>query len=365
MPDRPERLAERRVAITSVVRYARETEISGCLRVLDLDKGRLSFVTPSPESTFRSADPNPRGGTRGTRGVSAYGDRIVVANAERLFVFDTAWKLVAELSNELMADVHDVLAEERGIWVAATGIDQLLLVGWDGTPIHAWTFRKDRRLLKELGFGTRSLPHAEPITDLRDPRERNSGYDRLHLNSLGRSENGLLLSFGRVRPSEDLGVEMSSALLRVNENGSGRPQLDVLYRQNGVRLPSHNVAEDGDLLVYNDSSRHRLVAWDVARGETRCEVPIPGSPPYARGLARIGDDLWLVGSQAPLSVHAVDLRRAEVVQSYPLGGIQDEVVFAICPLPDSFDDPRQPLGEDPYEFWRLAALGVTVTRRPA
>ena len=97
MPDRPQRLAERRVAITSVVRYARATEVSGCLRVLDLDKGRLSFVTPSPESTFREADPNPRGGTRGTRGLSVHGDRIVVANAERLFVFDTAWALVAEL----------------------------------------------------------------------------------------------------------------------------------------------------------------------------------------------------------------------------------------------------------------------------
>ena len=364
MAERPERLEERRVAITSVVRYSRATEISGCLRVLDLDRGRLSFVTPSPESTFRQADPNPRGGTRGTRGISTYADRLVVANAERLFVFDTAWNLVAELSNELMADVHDVLADERGIWVAATGIDQLLLVGWDGTLEHAWTFRKDRKLLKELGFGRRTLPRAEPTLDLRDPRLRGTGYDRFHLNSLGRSSNGLLLSFGRVRPSEEHDAEASSALLRATENGAGNPQLDVLYRQDGIRLPSHNVGEDGDLLVYNDSSNHRLVAWDAVRREVRCEVPIPGSPPYARGLARIGDDLWLVGSQAPLSVHAVDLRREAVVASYPLAGIQDEVVFGICPLPEDFDDPRQPLGEDPYEFWRRADLGARVTRRP-
>ena len=364
MPERPERLVERRVAITSVVRYARETEISGCLRVLDLDRGRLSFVTPSPESTFRQADPNPRGGTRGTRGVSVHGDRIVVANAERLFVFDTAWKLVAELSNEYMADVHDVLAEERGIWVAATGIDRLLLVGWDGTVERAWTFRKDTRLLRELGFGRRALPKTEPIRDLRDPRERNSGYDRLHLNSLGRSGDGLLLCFGRIRPGEDLSTEFSSAFLRATEAGSGHPQVHVLHRQEAVKLPSHNVAEDGDLLVYNDSSRHRLVAWDTVRREPRCEVPIPGDPPYARGLAKIGDDLWLVGSQAPLSVHAVDVRRAEVVASYPLAGIQDEVVFGICPLPDHFAEPRQPLGDDPYEFWRFANLGITVARRP-
>jgi hypothetical protein len=107
------------------------------------------------------------------------------------------------------------------------------------------------------------------------------------------------------------------------------------------------------------------VAWDVVRQEARCEVAIPGSPPYARGLARIGDELYLVGSQAPLSVHAVDVRRGEVVASYPLAGIQDEVVFGICALPDEFADPRQPLGDDPYEFWRRADLGARITRRPA
>jgi hypothetical protein len=362
MPNRPERLTERRVAITSVVRYVRDTEISGSLRVLDLDKSRLIFVTASPESTFRSADPNPRGGTRGARGISAYGERLVVANAERLFVFDTAWNLVSEISNELMADVHDVLADERGIWVAATGIDRLLLVGWDGTLEHAWTFRKDRKLLKELGFTERSLPHAD-VVDFRDPRSRGPGFDRLHLNSLGRTSNGILLSFGRVRTTEEHDAVFSSALLRATENGTGAPEVDVLHVRPDIRLPSHNVVEDGDLLVYNDSSRHQLVAWDTVRQEARCEVPIPGSPPYARGLARIGEDMWLVGSQAPLSVHAVDLRREEVVASYPLAGFQDEVVFGICPLPEGFADPRQPLGNEPYEFWRRAATGALVTRR--
>jgi len=364
VPDAPERLTERRVAITSVVRYAVPTEISGCLRILDLERGRLSFVTPSPESTFRENDPNPRGGTRGTRGVSVYGDRLVVANAERLFVFDVSWNLVAELSDPLMVDVHDVLAEERGIWVTATGIDLLLLVSWDGRLERERTFRKNRGLLKELGFRRRSLPWADPGLDLRDPRLRGKGYDRLHLNSLGRSAHGILISFGRVVPDDDPGAERSSALLRVTENGPGEPELTILHRQHGVRMPSHNVAEDGDLLVYNDSSGNRLVAVDRRTGEMRCAVPIPGSPPYARGLARIGDDLWLVGSQAPLAVHAVDVRRAEVVKTYPLGGIQDEVVFGICPLPAGFALPRQPLGADPYEFWRRAAEAPRVTARP-
>ena len=364
MPDL-ERLTERRVAITSVVRYAVPTEISGCLRILDLERGRLSFVTPSPESSFRGHDPNPRGGTRGTRGVSVHGDRLVVANAERLFVFDTSWNLVAELSDPLMVDVHDVLAEERGIWVTATGIDLLLLVAWDGRLVHEWTFRKDAgACCGSSGFGGARCRGPIRRSTCATHGCRGRGYDRLHLNSLGRSDDGILISFGRVVPDDDPEAERSSALLRVTENGDGRPQLAILHRQQGVRMPSHNVAEDGGLLVYNDSSGNRLVAVERATGNLRYAVEIPGSPPYARGLARIGDDLWLVGSQAPLAVHAVDFRRGEVVGSYPLGGIQDEVVFGICPLPDAFAQPRQPLGSDPYEFWRRAAQAPRITTMP-
>jgi hypothetical protein len=354
----------RRVAVTSTVRYAIPTEVSGCLRILDLERGRVSFVTPVPESTWREHDPNPRGGTRGTRGVSVHGDRLVLANAERLFVFDTSWRLRGEFSDRRMADVHEVLADERGIWVAATGCDMLLLVGWDGRLEHAWTFRKDRQLLEELGFHRRSLPAVDPDADFRDPRTRSVGYDRLHLNSLGRGSEGLLLSFGRVIVDEEDPIRgVSSALIRLTRNGRGRrsPRLSILYRRPGGKVPNHNVAEDGDLLVYNDSSRSCLVAFDRRLGEEVCAVPIPGDPPYARGLARVGPGVWLVGSQAPLAVYAVDVDRAEVVAEYQLGGIQDETVFGICVLPDAFDEPRQPLGSDPYEFWRRAGTSPHVT----
>ena len=92
-------------------------------------------------------------------------------------------------------------------------------------------------------------------------------------------------------------------------------------------------------LIYNDSTRGCLVAWDCEQEEEVTAVTIPGDPPFARGLARVGDDLWLVGSQWPLSLHLVDLGRGQIVGSYELGGVRDETVFAICPVPDEFTDP--------------------------
>src|SRR5205823_7499418 len=136
--DHGEAGVSRRAVVTSVVRYAVPAEMSGWLRVLDLDSGETIFKTLVPESVWRRHDPNPRGGTRGTRGASIHADRLVIAGAERLYVFDTRWRLVDELTHRLMADVHDVLVEERGIWVASTGCDALLLYGWDGELLVVW-----------------------------------------------------------------------------------------------------------------------------------------------------------------------------------------------------------------------------------
>ena len=157
MPD----LTVPRVVVTSSIRWAWVSEVSAFLRVLDLEQERVTFVAPVPESDWRADDPNPRGGQRGARGVSVHGDRLVLANAERLFVFDSSWRLVGNFTHLLTADVHEVLAEERGIWVTAAGCDLLLQLDWEGELQDWWSFRADRRLVKALGFRG-SLPRLDP-----------------------------------------------------------------------------------------------------------------------------------------------------------------------------------------------------------
>jgi hypothetical protein len=350
----------RRVVVTSVVRYAVPTEMSGWLRVVDLSSGRTIFETLVPESIWRRHDPNPRGGTRGTRGVSVHGDRLVIAGAERLYVFDTSWRLVDELTHRLMADVHDVLAVERGIWVASTGCEALLLYDWDGGLLETWALREDERLMDELGRPGHWLPPLEPGVDYRDPRIRMNVFDALHLNGLARDGDGLLLSLGRVTTQEeDVGRAGISALVRFDGRG-----FEVLHRRPGVGVPNHNVARAGDRLLFNDSNRHCLVVYDRAEGAEVAAVPIPGDPPFVRGLARVDPGVWLVGSQAPLALYAVDAERGKRVAEYRLDGVEHEAVYGISVLPDTFADPRRPAGSDPYAFWKRAALPPTVTPIP-
>jgi len=334
--------------------------MSGWLRVVDIGAKRTLFETLVPESVWRRHDPNPRGGTRGTRGVSVHGNRLVIAGAERLYVFDESWQLVGEHTHRLMADIHDVLADERGIWVASTGIDALLLYGWDGELLQSRPLREDERLMEELGHPGRWLPPLDPGLDYRDPRHRTGVFDALHVNGLGRAGNGsLLVSFGRVvTREEDEGRLGFSALAQLDGNG-----FSILHRQPGVSVPNHNVAEAGDLLLFDDSNRHCLVALDRGSGAERT-VSIPGDPPFLRGLAQIEPDVWLVGCQAPLALYAVDVRRGKRIATFPLGGVEHEAVYGICPLPESFADPGQLSGSDPYAFWKRASLPAGVTPIP-
>jgi hypothetical protein len=352
-----------RAVVTSNVRFAPPGEPSAFLRVVDLDSGAVLLTTRVPESSFRAQDPNPRGGQRGGRGLSAHGGRLVVANAERLFVLDTSWRLVDELTHPLAGDIHDVLAEERGVWVASTACDALVLLGWDGEAKDVWTYRDDRGLVKKLGLPRRGLPPFDPGADYRDPRSRRDDDDLAHLSSVVREGDRLLVMLGRIAGrTEKTWQDAWSAVVELADGGKrlAKARTSVLCSRNGLIVPNHNVARSGGLVVFNDSNANRLVAVDPRTNEERHSVAIPGDPPYARGLARIGTDRWLVGSQRPLGVYDVDLKSGEIVSEYVFEAPEDESVYAICLLPDEFGAPPQ-LQE---QFWARASQSAGMTPIP-
>jgi hypothetical protein len=366
------------VAVTSIVRHASPGERSGYLRVLDLERRRVLSETPVPESAFRAVDPNPRGGYRGAKGLSVSNGRLVVANSERLFVFDRTWDLQADLTHPLLGSIHDVLAEEDAILVTCTNCDALLRIAWDGRQVSWWTWRRDPALARQLGY--RRLPPFDPSADYRNPRStRGQILSLVQLNAVGRADGSLLVSFGRVIPHrayvrKRMGalVERATGLVgldlprRVTRELHGASRLpaapepgsafavvalhggdddlagaggELVYRLDGVRVPNHNLLARGGRVLYNDSNGGRLVELDLTRREEARAVLVPGEPSFARGLASWRDGLYLVGSQRPAAVHVVDLAAGRVVDSVPLSDEPRESVYAICVLPDEFAEP--------------------------
>jgi hypothetical protein len=264
-----------------------------------------------------------------------------------------------------MGAVHDVLAVEDGVWVTCSACDLLLKVDWHGEPIETWSWRSEPSLVSALGFD--SLPPLDSDLDHRDPRAAQQGvHNVVHLNAVTRSPDGLLVLFGRVLAPELMKQRLrkaglARALARVGISrplptkptqvpastvpgssfavvelrDAGPPQL-VLHRS-GTTVPNHNVEAVGDSIV--DSNAGRLVVWDRESASERAAVAIPGSPSFARGLVRLDESTYLVGSQAPLALHAVDLSAGAVTETVELAGEPNESVYGLEIVPPAFADP--------------------------
>ncbi len=266
-----------------------------------------------------------------------------------------------------MGGVHGVLAEADGVWVTCTAADLLIQVDWRGRVVADWEWRQDAALVDALGFAP--LPPVDRGVDYRDPgASRGRVRDVVHLNSVARGPNGLLLSFGRVlspdalrrrsvsrlagRLAEAVGVRRRAATATpavpsgtvagsryavVALDGDGRSS--VVRMETGTSVPNHDLWLDGDLLVTCDTNRGQLVGVDVTTQRVRHAVAIPGEPSFVRGLASLGGLRFAVGSQRPAAVYHVDLAAETVVASFPLGGHADESVHTLGVVPEVFGAP--------------------------
>lgn len=308
---------------------------------------------------------------------------MVVANAERLFALDRDWTISGEISHPWFGGVHDVLCTAEGVWVTCADSELLAKTSWEGELLDAWSWREDDGLVRALGF--RTLPRFEPELDYRDPLTAQMGvWNAVHLNGVAQDGAQFLVSFGRIisaslvrkqrlkaaalragrrlgrglaagrahavarRRSRRIAAQLwpverfrdcTTAILRIEPKPPWRPRV-LLHSSAPEGVPNHNLARDGHLLVFNDTNAGCLVGRDLVTGQT-VAVPIPGDPPFARGLAMLSPGVFLVGSQRPAAVHAVDLRERRLLWSLPIGGGELESVYALAIVPDDFDDaPR-------------------------
>src|ERR1700691_4371485 len=111
------------IFFSTVVRSA-PTARGGELVRLDWDSKRVIAKTPITSSRPDVHDPNPRGNSRGGRGISFSGDRVHVASYDQIRTFDLDLNAISVVSNGLMVGLHEVLMISEGrLWVSATAID--------------------------------------------------------------------------------------------------------------------------------------------------------------------------------------------------------------------------------------------------
>jgi hypothetical protein len=80
-----------------------------------------------PREPDLSADPNPRGNSRGCRGISCVNGTVVTASYHTISIFDTNLNLVRDFSHGLMAGIHEIDAYRSDrVWVSCTSVNAAL-----------------------------------------------------------------------------------------------------------------------------------------------------------------------------------------------------------------------------------------------
>lgn len=363
--------------VTTTHRHCKPGEPSGALYTVDLERRRVTSQCPVIEPPHRDADPNPRGGMRGAKGIAVRNDEVFVANASAVYCFDSAWNVTGSLSHPSCASIHDIAWRDGSLWVASCANDLLFQFDPAGRVLRFFNLRGYPAVNRALGWGPPNLLADEAVRsgtlDFRDPRtHRAEAYDTAHVNSfcflpdgdllvlLGLiwtrrwaaqlAIKGLFKRLGVWRPLTavlgpllralplkrahrgDVGASLAAAdaaVVRIGPDGGAR----VVYVLRGCRMPTHSLLArpDGTVLL-GDTTAGEIVHLDPDRGTVLSRTKVTDE--FLRGTWLLADDRVLVGSQR--DVLLVDLRAGRVLDGIRLTDNPNSSVFDIKPLPPAF-----------------------------
>lgn len=334
-----------RLYFTTVIRAA-PPERSGVIVGMDWDAKRVEAMLPISPRDPEPVDPNPRGSTRGGRGITRVGEALVVGSFHTLYRFTPELEPLGAASGGLLAGIHAVYPARDGssVWVAATNIDAALRVDpVSGEVLEQRWPRELPGLQRELGV------HPLRIDKAADNRcrflavEALAAPDHLHLNAV-RSIDGRVLGLlhapgviadldaGRVvvrhptlRGAHDL-LPMADGTIAVNDTRGAQVRFFVLDRAGGGRLVrSIDLRAIGWVRALAAGARTPGRAARVTRRVL--QRPVAARPLFVRGLAT-GQGRLYVGL-SPASVLELDLATGDLVSAYQHSAHVAEAVHGI------------------------------------
>ncbi|MBG0786390.1 MAG: hypothetical protein H0S79_14935 [Anaerolineaceae bacterium] len=368
------------VLIPTALRKSKAFEPSGYLVVYDTEKHEIIQRTEIIEPPYRNVDPNPRGGYRGLKGISFLENRVAVANASTIFIYDEAWEPVNYFFHPTCAGFHDILLTEHGVWVTSARTDILALMDFDGEIIKYFDLRSNDLINHYAKTPIQPILSDRAIRkgkyDYRNPLSHDSAItDSLHVNSFAFLENGdLLVSCGLVRvisryhfhkwnnqlkntiftgllpwlydtyqkllvkeknkfeATKITKEESYSLILRSSKSGSLKESLVLDH----CVVPSHSIRILQDkTAIYLDTSSGEILHFDPITNEIFSRTKI--GEHFLRGACQLPDGTLLIGDNNIL-IH-FDLSTLNVISKVEFSEDPTEGVFDIKLLPENFSLP--------------------------
>jgi hypothetical protein len=262
-------------------------------------------------------DPNPRGGSRGGRGIIKYENKILVASYHTIHVFDLDLNPIKDIKNNLFVGIHEIKKVDSYIYVTSTKIDTIVKIDYEGNTINYWSARDNyevQRLFKVSPLN---------ITDQRDNREKFMGEqliekdkNHLHLNAVSANQNEVYLTFNAKGAIFGL---PDNKVLYSNDNIKGFHNLEKLDKNKflicnskfkELKIINKNGIEGEalNILKFNILKFYYYKFWIIYFIKYYMKFKEKISQPFfLRGLDVLNDQQKAFAGVSPLGVIEVDL----------------------------------------------------------
>lgn len=397
-----------RLLVSITKRKCKPNEQSTFLCVYDLENKRILRWSHFLEPVYRDVDPNPRGGLRGTKGISIDGNRIAIANPVSIFLYSQTWNPLGVVLHPSFAQIHDILLKGDDLWLTSSRNDLAACISMDGKINYLFDARTLVKKLGVQGWQPALIQDKDSFIkgkyDFRDPRTHEEiTTDSAHVNSMELlPDGGLLISLGQLKSTRytslleakkflakkglwkyiekindilsllfrtkyrekgDLVVKPAtgtSIVIRVDRKGTITPLLQL----EKVTNPSHSLRllKDGTA-IYLYTTFGELIHFDPGNGEIFYRETI-GSI-FLRGATQLPDGTLVLGDNGNL-IH-YDLYNRKVLSVSPLSDDPSIGIFDIAVLPDTFELPPESFVEHhdrlmPVDHLRMIMPGKKITR---
>lgn len=316
------------IFFSTVFRYA-PIDQAGELVKLDWEnKQVVSKVSVAPRS-LQFSDPNPRGNSRGGRGIAIINKKIIVAGYCELQVYDQQLNHLRNITHSLMSGLHEVYqAGENRLWVTSTTLNTGLLFNVDTGELLDEVWPQEIPAFKER-WNLTPLQLDRSVDNRIRYLAKNIVKDpsHLHFNAITSFRGdlyGLFNRFGGVVNLSRQAVVLEDRSIYGAHNLIILPDGTIFVndtRNQGVNIYNMDgrLVKRIDLLPFHKASRkvkHYKRADPVrkllgALGMPRQDVVMPF---FVRGLD-IKDDLLYVG-MSPAAILCVNWKTGTHVDTY-------------------------------------------------
>ncbi len=301
----------------NTVRRKRPVREGGELVQLDWTTKEIrKKIAISPTDPDIEHDPNPRGNTRGGKGILVTEQEVLAGTYHTILVFDHELNLLRKITNNLFVNIHEMCFAGQNIWVSATTIDCAVLVDPTGKTIATSWPREEKVLQERFGLTPMAIDKTADNRLKYIHAELSTKESHTHLNAVVKYGAQTYILLNR-----------QGAVVRIE------PDVRVVIQDEALKgAHSPKISPDGRHITLCSSFTKSILSYDIKTGNLVKKIDLLGfaevaklqqdhpDQPYnksifVRGLDILDERRILVGI-SPASILEIDTRQDKLLDLY-------------------------------------------------